>query len=184
MLSYAIVWSQTIVCDMVIIRTAGERLLWNISRSVFEYCPFAMFRNVCYRLIGRLSVSRPFTMNQRHEIHCRKIVFNEFGDPTKVARLVECSLPDRPDDQQVLVKMLLAPVNPSDINTIQGMYPVKPPLPSTPGFEGIGEVLAVGSAVKNLVPGDRVVHTGAIGTWCTAGIFDSKKLRKVSGIHC
>lgn len=81
--------------------------------------------------------------------------------------------------------MIVAPVNPADINIIQGVYPVKPQLPSTPGSEGIGEVLAVGSAVKNLVPGDRVIPTGnsVIGTWCTAGIFHSTQLKKVSDIY-
>lgn len=76
--------------------------------------------------------------------------------------------------------MIVAPVNPADINTIQGMYPVKPTLPSTPGFEGIGEVVATGPAVDKLVPGDRVITDGAIGTWCTAGVFESDQLRKVS----
>lgn len=81
--------------------------------------------------------------------------------------------------------MIVAPVNPADINMIQGVYPVKPPLPSTPGSEGIGEVLAVGSGVKNLVPGDRVIPSGdgVIGTWCTAGVFHSTQLQKVSNIY-
>lgn len=76
--------------------------------------------------------------------------------------------------------MIVAPVNPADINTIQGVYPVKPPLPSTAGFEGIGEVVAVGSEVKNIRPGDRVIPNGTIGSWCTASIFDCKQLLKVS----
>jgi len=76
--------------------------------------------------------------------------------------------------------MIIAPVNPADINIIQGAYPVKPSLPSTVGAEGIGEVVAVGPSVENLVPGDRVIPDGVIGTWCTAGVFDSKLLRKVS----
>lgn len=76
--------------------------------------------------------------------------------------------------------MIVAPINPADINTIQGIYPVKPPLPGIPGFEGIGEVISVGSAVQNVVPGDRVIAEGAIGTWCTAGVFDFKQVRKVS----
>lgn len=76
--------------------------------------------------------------------------------------------------------MIIAPINPADINTIQGTYPIKPSLPSSPGFEGIGEVIAIGSGVKNLVPGDRVISDGAIGTWCTAGVFNSKQVRKVS----
>jgi len=80
---------------------------------------------------------------------------------------------------QVAVKMIVALVNPADINMIQGVYPVKPTLPSTPGAEGIGDVIAVGSAVKNLVPGDRVIPQGVIGTWCTAGVFNFKQLKKV-----
>ena len=36
--------------------------------------------------------------------------------------------------------MLIAPVNPADINTIQGVYPVKKPLPAVPGNEGVAEV--------------------------------------------
>ncbi|KAK3009554.1 hypothetical protein RJ639_013784 [Escallonia herrerae] len=37
------------------------------------------------------------------------------------------------------VKMLAAPINPSDINRIQGNYPVKPQLPAVGGYEGVGE---------------------------------------------
>ncbi|XP_025200013.1 enoyl-[acyl-carrier-protein] reductase, mitochondrial [Melanaphis sacchari] len=114
------------------------------------------------------------------DMHCRKIVYEEYGDPMKVTSLVEDTLPEKLDDKQVLVKMIVAPVNPSDINTIQGVYPVKPPLPTTGGFEGVGDVMAVGSCVTNLVPGDRVIPDGAMGTWCTAGVFDSHQLRKVS----
>lgn len=76
--------------------------------------------------------------------------------------------------------MIVAPINPADINTIQGVYPVKPPLPGVPGSEGMGEVVSVGSAVQNLVPGDRVIANGIIGTWCTAGVFDSNLVKKVS----
>lgn len=41
-----------------------------------------------------------------------------------------------------------APINPSDINTIQGKYPLKPPLPAVPGHEGVAEVVALGSQVS------------------------------------
>lgn len=37
--------------------------------------------------------------------------------------------------------MLAAPINPSDMNTIQGTYAVKPTLPCVLGNEGVGEVL-------------------------------------------
>lgn len=59
-----------------------------------------------YRLtkpfIRATTVSRSLDINQWREMHCRKIVFKEYGDPLKVAELVEDTLPDRPDDEQVL----------------------------------------------------------------------------------
>lgn len=78
------------------------------------------------------------------------------------------------------MKWLLAPVNPADINTIQGKYPSKPPLPAIPGNEGVGEVIAVGANVKALTVGDRVIPNGVnLGTWRTHAIYHSKELMKV-----
>uniref|UniRef100_A0A0A9DKP1 Uncharacterized protein n=1 Tax=Arundo donax TaxID=35708 RepID=A0A0A9DKP1_ARUDO len=35
--------------------------------------------------------------------------------------------------------MLAAPINPSDINRVDGVYPVRPPLPgAVAGYEGVG----------------------------------------------
>jgi hypothetical protein len=75
---------------------------------------------------------------------------------------------------QVLVQTLAASVNPADINTIQGVYAVKPPLPAVGGNEAVGRVLAVGPKVSSLpkaaqlAPGDTVItrRTG-LGTWST-----------------
>ena len=44
-----------------------------------------------------------------------------------------------------------APVNPSDINQIEGKYPIKPPLPAFGGNEGAGRVLEVGREVHPLL---------------------------------
>ncbi len=49
----------------------------------------------------------------------------------------------QPDE--VLVKMIAAPINPSDISFIQGGYAIKKPLPAIPGFEATGEVVDTGS---------------------------------------
>ena len=57
----------------------------------------------------------------------------------------------------VLVEMLAAPINPSDINQIQGVYPVQPPLPAVGGNEGVGRVAATGANVNDLVAGDLVI---------------------------
>lgn len=41
-----------------------------------------------------------------------------------------------------------APINPSDVNTVQGKYPLKPTLPGVPGHEGLGQVTALGPKVS------------------------------------
>jgi NADPH:quinone reductase and related Zn-dependent oxidoreductases len=41
-----------------------------------------------------------------------------------------------------------APINPADLNQIEGKYPVRPELPATPGFEGAGIVVELGADVK------------------------------------
>jgi trans-2-enoyl-CoA reductase len=77
--------------------------------------------------------------------------------------------------------MLAAPINPADINTIQGVYAVKPPLPSIPGNEGVGEVISVGTKVTGLKKGDRVLpRANAWGTWRTHAVCDAKEMMKVS----
>ena len=43
--------------------------------------------------------------------------------------------------------MRAAPINPADLNQIEGKYPVRAELPATPGFEGAGIVVDVGANV-------------------------------------
>uniref|UniRef100_A0A8C0F442 Enoyl-[acyl-carrier-protein] reductase, mitochondrial n=1 Tax=Bubo bubo TaxID=30461 RepID=A0A8C0F442_BUBBB len=85
-------------------------------------------------------------------------------------------------DSDVHVKMLAAPINPADINMIQGTYAIVSPLPAVGGNEGVGEVLEVGRRVAALKPGDRVIPavTG-LGTWRTRGVFPEETLLKVPG---
>ncbi|XP_018778029.2 enoyl-[acyl-carrier-protein] reductase, mitochondrial isoform X4 [Serinus canaria] len=76
--------------------------------------------------------------------------------------------------------MLAAPINPADINMIQGTYPLLSPLPAVGGNEGVGEVLEVGRHVTALKPGDWVIPADAgLGTWRTRGVFPEKMLLKV-----
>lgn len=39
-----------------------------------------------------------------------------------------------------------------------GVYPVLPSVPSIGGWEGVGEIHSVGSAVTDFSPGDLVIH--------------------------
>ena len=53
----------------------------------------------------------------------------------------------RPDS--ILVRWQLAPINPADVNSIQGTYAILPErLPAVPGGEGVGEVIHVGDQVE------------------------------------
>lgn len=71
-----------------------------------------------------------------------------------------------------LLTLQQAPINPSDINTIEGKYPLRPALPASPGHEGVGIVKAIGQKVTRLRPGDRCVPIEhSQGTWRTHGVF-------------
>lgn len=50
----------------------------------------------------------------------------------------------KPERGQVLVKMRAAPINPSDLMFLKGLYGVQKPLPVVPGWEGMGRVVATG----------------------------------------
>lgn len=109
----------------------------------------------------------------------KSLFYDKYGEPVDVLQVQKQAI-NKPEGDQVSVKWLLAPVNPADINTIQGKYPSKPPLPAIPGNEGVGEVIAVGSNVKNLEVGDRVIPNCVhLGTWRTHANYTSNLLMKV-----
>jgi trans-2-enoyl-CoA reductase len=61
--------------------------------------------------------------------------------------------------------MRAAPINPADLNQIEGKYPVRFALPATPGFEGAGVVVELGAGVKGLTKGCLVLLPHNAGTW-------------------
>ncbi|RYD74770.1 MAG: hypothetical protein EOP84_19365, partial [Verrucomicrobiaceae bacterium] len=103
------------------------------------------------------------------------IVIHRFGDPVEVAEYGQIELPDL-GARQVLVRVLFAPVNPADINLIQGTYGTRPELPVTPGGEGVGVVEEVGSAVESLAPGTRVLFPAGLGSWRERFVADAGDL--------
>lgn len=50
----------------------------------------------------------------------KQLIYREFGDPLHVVKFMQSEVPPL-GDQDVLVRMLAAPINPADINTIQGI---------------------------------------------------------------
>ncbi|KAL1435750.1 hypothetical protein MTO96_010535 [Rhipicephalus appendiculatus] len=106
------------------------------------------------------------------------VQFKEFGDPCKVLERVEEAVPDTLGADEILVKILAAPINPSDINTIQGTYGIKPSLPAKAGLEGVGEVVKAGPLVKNLEVGNWVLLPG--DSWGDMEEFWKRGPEKVS----
>jgi len=101
----------------------------------------------------------------------KQIVYSEYGDPTKILRLETKDIPDEPQSNEVLVKWQASPINPADLNQLQGVYPVKPKLPAVAGNEGSGWIEKIGSEVKNLKVGDLITPAqSGLGTWRTHGI--------------
>ena len=78
-----------------------------------------------------------------------------------------------PAPGEVAIRMLAAPINPADLNVIEGTYGELPPLPATIGNEGAGEILALGPGVENLRIGQKVLPL-AFGTWTSELILPAK----------
>lgn len=92
------------------------------------------------------------------------IEYSKLGDPAEVLHLKEVpSVALKPGE--VRVKVLAAPIHPSNLLQVAGRYGTTPDLPSTPGSEGIGQVEEVASDVSHLQPGQHVLLAGG-GTWC------------------
>ena len=94
----------------------------------------------------------------------RAVIYQAHGNPGDVLQVVEQPRPT-PAADEALVEMRAAPINPADLNAIEGKYPVKPVLPATPGMEGAGVVVAIGSSVRAVKEGDQVILPHNFGTW-------------------
>ncbi|MBA3961695.1 MAG: zinc-binding dehydrogenase [Chthoniobacterales bacterium] len=105
----------------------------------------------------------------------KAIVYRAHGKPAEVLRLEEQELPSL-GENEALVRLRAAPINPADLNAIEGKYPVRPTLPATPGFEGAGVVEEVGPAVRNLKAGTQVILPHDLGTWREAAVVAADKL--------
>ena len=108
----------------------------------------------------------------------KAIVYHAHGKPEAVLRLEEQPL-SRPAANEALVRMLAAPINPADLNQVEGKYPIRFPLPATPGFEGAGIVEAIGLKVQGLAVGAQVILPHDLGTWREKAVVAAEKLMVV-----
>jgi NADPH:quinone reductase len=107
-------------------------------------------------------------------------VFESFGEPSEVLTIREVPDPT-PGRNEVRVRMIASPINPSDLMVVQGRYGVLPSLPATPGFEGVGIVDEVGPGLLGrFVKGKRVVAiNSAGGNWAEYAIIPARQARPV-----
>jgi mitochondrial enoyl-[acyl-carrier protein] reductase / trans-2-enoyl-CoA reductase len=95
--------------------------------------------------------------------------------PRDVIETVDFSLPPL-GAGQVLVEVLAAPINPSDLLTLTGDYGQLPPLPAVGGNEGVGRVAESGPAAVGLAVGQLVLLPVGSGTWSTHMVADAHAL--------
>ena len=96
----------------------------------------------------------------------RQLQLVAHGEPTDVIELNTVSEPVL-GEEEVLVSMEAAPINPSDFLYVRGLYGVRPAFPSSVGAEGVGRVAKIGSKVDVALQGKRVLilPTYEQGTW-------------------
>ena len=91
-----------------------------------------------------------------------KSIFRTFGNPVDVTELEELH-PRSLEEGEVRIRMLASPINPADINLIQGTYGVRPELPCTPGIEGCGVIIE--SRDTSFHVKEHVIFIARSNTW-------------------
>jgi trans-2-enoyl-CoA reductase len=111
------------------------------------------------------------------------VIYERHGNPAEVLRVESRPWP-KPAADEAVVEMRAAPINPADLNAIEGKYPGRREVPAVPGFEGAGVVVDLGAAVKGLTNGALVILPHSIGTWRDAVAVKADELIVVpSGIE-
>lgn len=156
----------------------GKKRTWGKTIA-----PHTMF------IASRTSFARPLaSIARRNMITSNIVLYTEHGEPQNVLKTHQYDIDEtKLAANEVVVKTLGSPINPSDINQIQGVYPSKPE-PTTEfgtekpayvcGNEGLFEVLHSNSS--ELKEGDWVIPKNVnFGTWRTHALAASDKFIKI-----
>lgn len=110
----------------------------------------------------------------------KAIRVRQFGDPS-VMKVEEVPDP-KPGENQVLVRIRAAGVNPYDTYMRSGAYAASPALPYTPGADAAGVVEAVGEGVRKVRPGNRV-YIGGTAQGRAIGAYAEMVLCEPAQVH-
>ncbi len=105
----------------------------------------------------------------------KALIFREIGEPKNVLELAEISTPPLAAGE-ALVRVLLTPINASDLHMVRGRYGYQPELPASPGIEAVGIVEALGPGVQGPTVGTRVVFVNTWNTWCEKIVCPADRL--------
>ena len=111
-------------------------------------------------------------------MNMKAIIVKEFGE-AEVMKLVEVSDLE-PKENQILVKIEAAGINPVDTYIRAGQHSQKPNLPYTPGKDAAGIVVKVGTNVGKSKAGDRVLTADSVtGTYAEFCLCEENQLIKL-----
>ncbi|KAI8346922.1 hypothetical protein B0O80DRAFT_392200 [Mortierella sp. GBAus27b] len=130
------------------------------------------------------------TSGSKDKTRATALVYASYGRPAEVLKVLRHTL-EPPADDSVQVQFLAAPINPADINQVEGVYPLKPamttqlytssssfasaiPQTSSPPATGSDDkpAVAVGGnegVAKVTKVGSKVGHLFKIGDWVVMG---------------
>src|SRR6476619_6837489 len=111
----------------------------------------------------------------------RQLQLVAHGEPSDVIELNTVSEPAL-GQEDVLVSMEAAPINPSDFLYVRGLYGVRPAFPSSVGAEGVGRVAKIVSKVDAALQVKRVLilPTYEQGTWADQVVAPVRNIVPIS----
>lgn len=132
------------------------------------------------RVARRLSSHAPAWLGERHRRSGHELVFRQHGDPNRVLELVPSAPVGAPGEHEIVVRFLAAPINPADVNVVEGVYAKLPTaLPAVGGNEGVAVVMQAGPGVdaSDMQIGDWVLPNGPLfGTWRSGPVLGPAQL--------
>lgn len=138
-------------------------------------------------MFSRHFAVRPL-LQARHISNSRAIIYSQNGDPSSVVRVASFKHDPTPaPPNSVKLRFLLSPINPADVNVIQGVYPSKPEKRTlgqesdiyVGGNEALAEVQET-TGDERLRKGDWVVMSSPqLGTWRTHATVSVDKVTRI-----
>ncbi|HIG83518.1 MAG TPA: hypothetical protein EYG40_07335 [Verrucomicrobia bacterium] len=94
----------------------------------------------------------------------RQIKVTKFSTPEEGASFCQEKI-RCPDPEELLIRTQYAPINPADLNVIEGKYGKLPQLPAIIGNEGSGQVVDMGGSCEGFAKGDYVFYINRNDCW-------------------